>query len=428
MLCVQELFSNRYLIQRHLHHGYLSDVYQAYDQHLQCDVAIKVVCHDQTESRHRLYSEIQALSSLVHDHILPILDHGTCGLYHYLVMPYFEQGTLHRRISKGMLTEIEAGRILYQVASALQYAHDHAILHRDIKPSNILICNEDDLSVYLADFGLAKAISAGSEITQTGCLIGTPDYMAPELIEEPESVSSDIYSLGILLYHMLTGQTPFSGTTPIALLWKHVREQPIPPSQLNPAITPPIERVILRALHKNPKQRFLSAQALSQAYANALQLSQQTKAPLGFPIFESQPVMTTPKKVDEKVLPAIAQQPVAIERSRNSSSTLRRAILVLALLAMFIVPLSFGFMVGRERIQVTPASNALQFATSLHKSTLGGAIALPTPDVTPPSSAPLVLPSKANPNPHHQAPSKVHRKHKHQHQKHDSNDTIELDA
>jgi serine/threonine protein kinase len=155
MLRLQELFSNRYLIQHHLHHGNLSDVYHAYDQHLQFDIAIKVVCHDQPEARQRLHGEIQALSSLAHDHFLPILDYGEFGLYLYLVMPYFKQGTLHRRISKGVLTETEAGRILDQVASALQYAHDHAILHHHIKPSNILISNEDDLSVYLADFGLA---------------------------------------------------------------------------------------------------------------------------------------------------------------------------------------------------------------------------------------------------------------------------------
>ncbi len=424
MLNVQELFSNRYLLQRHLHHGNLSDVYHAYDQHLQCDVAIKVVCHDQPESRQRLHSEIQTLNSLTHDHILPILDHGECGLYHYLVMPYFKQGTLHRRISKGVLTAAEAGRILDQVASALQYAHDQAILHRDIKPSNILISNEDDLSVYLADFGLAKAVSGGSQITQTGCLIGTPDYMAPELIEEPESVSSDIYSLGILLYHMLTGQPPFSATTPIAILWKHVREQPIPPSRLNPALTPSIEGVILRALHKNPKQRFLSARELAQAYVNALQKSRQTKAPPELPIAEPQPVPITLKKIDARVLPVIAQQTVGLKKSRNSGAALRRPVLSLLLVAMIILPLSLGFMVGRERVQVAPAFNTVQFDTSLHQPAPGGTLSSPPPGVTPPSSIPLAFPSKAKTNSHHN----VHSKQKHQHHKHDNNDMIELDA
>ena len=422
MLGVQELFSDRYLIQRQLHHSNLSDVYHAYDQHLQCDVAIKIVCHDQPESRERLQSEIQALSSLTHDHILPILDHGECGYYHYLVMPYFKQGTLHRRISKGLLSGAEAGSILDQIASALQFAHDHAMLHRDIKPSNILISNEDDLSVYLADFGLAKAISAGSQITQTGSLIGTPDYMAPELIEEPESVSSDIYSLGILLYHMLTGQPPFSGTTPIAILYKHAYEQPIPPSQLNPTITLPIERVILRALHKNPKQRFSSAWELSLAYTNAMSISLQTEASSGFPVLEPQFVPIQQGK--ERVLPAIAPQSLAVERNHNASSSKRRAILSLALVALFILPVSLGFLFGREKVQETPAFSVGQFALSLHKSTPGGTLT----GVTPLTPAPLVYTPKAKPKPHPEVPSHIQNKNKHQHHRHDNNNTSELDA
>ena len=112
MLDLQEPISERYHIQQLLHHGFMSDVYRAYDQHLQCDVAIKLVCHDQTESRLRLQSEIHTLSSLTHDHILPILDHGEYGMYHYLVMPYCKQGTLLNRISQEILTEEEAGEIL----------------------------------------------------------------------------------------------------------------------------------------------------------------------------------------------------------------------------------------------------------------------------------------------------------------------------
>ncbi len=424
MLGVQELFSDRYLIQRHLHHSNLSDVYHAYDQHLQCDVAIKVVCHDQPESRERLHSEILALSSLTHDHILPILDHGEWGYYHYLVMPYFKQGTLHRRILRGVLTEAEAGKILSQVASALQYAHDHAMLHRDIKPSNILISNEDDLSVYLADFGLAKLISAGSQITQTGCLIGTPDYMAPELIEEPESVSSDIYSLGILLYHMLTGQPPFSGTSPIAILWKHAREQPIPPSQVNPAITPPVEQVILRALRKNPKQRFSSARELSQAYTNAMSISLRTEASSGFPVLEPQCMPLHLEDGKASVLPAIAAHPLAVEWNHNASSALRRAILSLALVALFILPVSLGFLIGREKVPETPAFSVGQFALSLHKSAPGGTLT----GVTKLTAAPLVFTPKAKAKPHPRVPSHIQNKNKHQHHKHDNSKTSELDA
>ena len=418
MLELQDLIADRYLILSHLHHGYMSDVYHAYDQHLQCDVAIKLVCHDQTESRLRLHSEIQALSSLTHDHILPILDHGEYGLYHYLVMPYFKQGTLRQRISKEVFTEEEAGKILDQVSSALQVAHDHGMLHRDIKPSNILLSNEDDLYIYLADFGLAKAISAASEITQTGFLIGTPDYMAPELIDKPESVSSDIYSLGILLYHMLTGQPPFRGTTPLEILWKHVHERPIPPSQLNPAITLPVENVILRAVHKNPNKRYPNAKALAEAYTDALQSSQQTKIPLGLPVFETRVALTSLKKADRKTLPTEVLPSVPIVRSRSHPHTLQRTIMSLALVAMFFISLSLGFLVGRDKTEVSPAFSA-SFASALHK---------PAPHVASPSPTPLVYPVSGKKFPPHVTPAVLQHRHKHPHHKNGNNSDSSIET
>lgn len=419
MLGPQERIAERYLIQHHLHHGYMSDVYHAYDQHLQCDVAIKLVCHDQTESRLRLQSEIHTMSSLLHDHILPILDHGEYGIYHYLVMPYCKQGTLLNRISKEILTEEEAGKILSQVTSALQFAHDHGIIHRDIKPSNILFANNSDFHVYLADFGLAKATSAGSDITQTGFLIGTPEYMAPELIDKPESVSSDLYSLGILLYHMLTGQPPFKSGSPLAVLSKHVCELPIPPSHLNPAITPAVEQVILCALHKDPQQRFPDVKALAQAYTNALHSSQQTKVPLGLPIFEPELAHITLKKLDDKKSLAAALQFTPIVRSPNHPHTLQRAIISLALVAIFIVPLSLGFLVGRGKDQVYSPLSATQFATVLHKSVIPVSTPQPTPQVptlrsTPHVSTPLldqiVKPSRRKFVPQHVTPPAPHHK------------------
>jgi serine/threonine protein kinase len=411
MLDFQGPISDRYHIQHHLHHGHMSDVYHAYDQHLRCDVAIKLVCHDQTESKQRLQSEIQTLSSLSHDHILPILDYGEYGMYHYLVMPYCEQGTLLNRVKKEILTQGEAGKILNQVTSALQFAHDRGIIHRDIKPSNILLVNDNDFHVYLADFGLAKAMTAGSDITQTGFLIGTPEYMAPELIDEPESVSSDIYALGILLYHMVTGRPPFKGSTPLAVLSKHVHEQPIPPSHLNPIITSPVEQVILRALHKDPKMRFLDAKALAHAYSNALHSSQQMKVSPGLPIFELEPASISPKKVDGKISLVAALQSVSTGWSRNYPHTLQSVIISLALLAMFIIPLTLGFLVGSERAHVAPAFGAAQFATVLHK------VAPPTPQSTPIAST-----SGSKRIPQQLTPSVLHHKHKHpHHQKNDNN-------
>src|SRR5438105_3175864 len=240
-----------YTIQRRLARGGMSQVYLAFDEHTQHNVAIKVVHCSEDDYFVRFQREVKTLSTLSHEHILPIIESGVHGSWHYCVMPYIERGTLRERLAKGPLTREEAGSILEQIASALQFAHDHGILHRDIKPSNILL--KDERLIYLADFGLAKNIQETSTtITQAGCLIGTPEYMAPELTEEPATTSSDIYAVGILLYQMLTGRVPFKGGTPLSIYWKHIKEQPIPPSLLNPAISYPVEQVILHALEKNP--------------------------------------------------------------------------------------------------------------------------------------------------------------------------------
>ena len=248
----------------------MSDVYLAFDERLQQDVAIKLVSNEQPEATQRLQHEIHSLRTLSHKHIVPLLDHGEYEGYHYLVMPFIKEGTLRDRLARGRLTQVEAGHILVQVTSALHCAHQQGIVHRDLKPSNMLLDGTLHPHVYLADFNLAKAVGKGSDLTQTGIAIGTPAYMAPELIEKPESVSSDIYALGVLLYRMLTGRVPFSGSSPLAVLWKHAHEMPVPPSSLHPAISAPVEQVILRALQKDPQQRFPSAEALAQAYMHAL--------------------------------------------------------------------------------------------------------------------------------------------------------------
>jgi serine/threonine protein kinase len=414
MLYLQEPISERYRLQQHLHHGMMSDVYLAYDEHLQCNVVMKLVSNDQTESRLRLQSEIQTLLTLSHDHILPILDHGEYNTYHYLVLPYMKQGTLLKRISNGRLTEEEAGNILAQVTSALQFAHEHGIVHRDIKPSNILLDGVHKQFAYLADFGLAKAMGKGSDLTQTGCLIGTPEYMAPELIDKPESISSDIYTLGILLYHMLTGRPPFRGNSPLTVCWKHLRELPVPPSHLNPAITTAVEQVILRALHKDPQQRFPGAKALAQAYTNALQSSKHRKVPLAVPTFDPSQAHITPRQVDRKILPAVPLQVAPIPWWQNYRHTIHRAIVSLALVVMFILPLSLGFLLGRERAQV-PLVYSAQFASDLH---LAPHASTPT---TQPTQTPH--PSSGKTIPQQSTPSSPHQKHKHQHHHKNGNDT-----
>ncbi len=259
---------NHYHIQRLLKRGGMSEVYLAQDEQRKCEVAIKMVHSSQIDDIKRFQREVNLVSALAHDHILPIFDSGLYDQWQYMVMPYIESGTLHERLAQQPLTQAEAGVMLEQITNALQYAHDHGIIHRDIKPTNVL--QRDEQYVYLTDFGVAKAIEEETSLTQTGFLIGTPKYMAPELVSEPASTLSDIYSLGILLYQMLTGQTPFEGSTPFEILQKHVQAQPTPPSVLNPAISPPVEHVILQALEKDPHRRFQNPQDMAQAYKNAL--------------------------------------------------------------------------------------------------------------------------------------------------------------
>lgn len=268
----EETIGGRYRLQRYLGQGSMSMVYLATDEHMHRNVAVKLVS-SYGEYGKRFQREVKSLSLLRHSHILPILDHGEYDSWYYLVMPYIEYGTLHDRLTKGLLAPEEVGDILVQLADALQHMHNHGIIHRDIKPSNILL--HEGRYVYLADFGLARLIVEDERITQIGLLMGTPEYIAPELMDGLLSASSDIYALGVLLYQMLTGRLPFRGSTIYEICWKHVQEQPVPLSLLNPAIPHPIEQVILCALEKDPRHRFASARAISQAYLRALAASHQ---------------------------------------------------------------------------------------------------------------------------------------------------------
>jgi eukaryotic-like serine/threonine-protein kinase len=258
----------RYHILRRLGRGGMSEVYLAHDERMNRDVAIKVVSSTHADYIERFHREAEAIGRLNHDHILPAFDYGEQFPWHYLVMPYIEYGTLRDRLAQSPLSLAEVDELFAQIASGLQFAHEQGIVHRDIKPSNILL--RDESYVYIADFGLAKSLEGGDTVTLSGSLLGTPEYMAPELSEGPATTSSDIYALGILLYQMVTGQVPFSGETPIAVYFKQLRDKPLPPSALNPAIPPAIEQVILRTLDKDPRRRYRSAEAVAQAFHRAL--------------------------------------------------------------------------------------------------------------------------------------------------------------
>jgi len=224
----------------------------------------------------RFRREADAIAALDHVNIIPIYEYGEQEQVAYLVMPYVTGGSLHQALEKrGVLPFSEVLPIIEQAAAALDYAHAKGIIHRDLKPGNILF--HSDGRVLLADFGLAKMLGVevdqhgASALTNAGTVIGTPEYLSPEQAAgQALDQRSDIYSLGIMLFQMLTGRVPFSGATPVATAIQQALSEPPSLSQLNPTISPAIEAVVLKALAKKPEQRYESAGQLAQALAAAL--------------------------------------------------------------------------------------------------------------------------------------------------------------
>jgi hypothetical protein len=214
--------------------------------------------------------QIEALSAarLAHPHIVPVFQVGECNGQPYFTMQYIEGTTLAQQLAGGPLAEHDAARLLVPVCRAIHYAHNHGVLHRDLKPSNILIdCQGNP---YVSDFGLAKRIDVDPTLTPSGAFVGTPSYMPPEQAgsiapgkRDPLGATADVYSLGAILYHMLTGRPPFQAATPIETMLLALEHDPIAPRALNPRVNADLEMVALQCLQKPPGLRYPSAAALA---------------------------------------------------------------------------------------------------------------------------------------------------------------------
>ena len=267
---IEGLTLGRYELRRRIAQGGTAEVYLAYDRRVRRQVAVKVLYGRDEPFVRRFEREALAVGALSHNHILPLYDFGEQSPWYYLVMPYVDGCTLRDYLfrHKQLMLE-EAASFLSQIASALQYAHDHGVVHRDVKPSNILL--RQDGYAYLVDFGLAKAMQGAEVLTSAGAMVGTPEYMAPEQSNGLSDYRSDIYSLGIILYQMLTGQLPFLAESPVAVSLKHIQSTPPRPRTLNSSIPQSIEDVILKAMAKDPNERYQAAKELSAAFWKALQ-------------------------------------------------------------------------------------------------------------------------------------------------------------
>src|SRR5215207_212638 len=286
---------NRYRVVRRIGSGGMADVWLAEDTHLQRQVALKVLhrrfLQDQ-EFVGRFQREAEHAAGLQHPNIVAVFDRGSDGDVNYIAMRYVQGPTLKELIDRGLAPD-QAVALVRQVLEGGRFDHRNGIVHRDLKPQNVIVDGEGKAVV--TDFGIARA--GVSEITQTGSVMGTPQYLSPEQAQGFDTTAvSDLYSIGVILYEALTRRVPFEGESAVAIAMKQVAETPQRPSSINPRISPALDAVVMRALEKEPGQRFQSADAFIAALDAALKdprVAGQTAT------FAAPPIVATPEEAIE---------------------------------------------------------------------------------------------------------------------------------
>jgi eukaryotic-like serine/threonine-protein kinase len=265
---INTLFDGRYRVVRKLGAGGMADVYLAEDEELGRRVAIKILNDRHANDEQfveRFRREAKNAAGLSHPNIVSIYDRGEAEGTYYIAMEYLDGRSLKEQlVARGPMPIADAIHFARQILNALRFAHRKGVVHRDIKPHNVMVDGDQRLKV--TDFGIARA--GASQMTEAGAIVGTAQYLSPEQARGAAvDQRSDLYSIGVVLYEMLTGEVPFTGDTPVEIAMKHLSDTPRPPSTLRPEIPPDLDMIVLRALAKNPDDRFQTADEMDAELA-----------------------------------------------------------------------------------------------------------------------------------------------------------------